>query len=94
MFDQEQRNFNWFPFFILALYVMGINRKWGSILLVPGVIGFLSIMNTFTHLHIPVAVSVLRTLYSVSLGLVVGLLFILIFKIGYRWVSKAIARWS
>ncbi|WP_155593659.1 DUF5693 family protein [Lysinibacillus cavernae] len=83
-----------FPFFILALYVMGINRKWGSILLVPGVIGFLSIVNTFTHLHIPVAVSVLRTLYSVSLGLVVGLVFILLFKIGYRWVSKAIARWS
>ncbi|MFB7352436.1 DUF5693 family protein, partial [Bacillus thuringiensis] len=59
-----------FPFFVLALYVMGINRKWGSILLVPGVIGFLSIVNTFTHLHIPVAVSVLRTLYSVSLGFV------------------------
>lgn len=83
-----------FPFFVLALYVMGINRKWGSILLVPGVIGFLSIVNTFTHLHIPVAVSVLRTLYSVSLGFVIGLVFILIFKIGYRWVSKAIARWS
>ncbi|MEA0554015.1 DUF5693 family protein [Lysinibacillus irui] len=83
-----------FPFFVLALYVMGINRKWGSILLVPGVIGFLSIVNTFTHLHIPVAVSVLRTLYSVSLGFVIGLVFIFIFKIGYRWVSKAIARWS
>lgn len=83
-----------FPFFILALYVMGINRKWGSILLVPGVIGFLSIVNTFTHLHIPIAVSVLRTLYSVSLGFVIGLVFILIFKVGYRWVSKAIARWS
>ncbi|UZN00038.1 DUF5693 family protein [Lysinibacillus sp. MHQ-1] len=68
-----------FPFFVLALYVMGINRKWGSILLVPGVIGFLSIVNTFTHLHIPVAVSVLRTLYSVSLGFVIGLVFILIF---------------
>ncbi|MCG7433796.1 DUF5693 family protein [Lysinibacillus fusiformis] len=83
-----------FPFFVLALYVMGINRKWGSILLVPGVIGFLSIVNTFTHLHIPVAVSVLRTLYSVSLGFIIGLVFILIFKVGYRWVSKAIARWS
>lgn len=83
-----------FPFFVLALYVMGINRKWGSILLVPGVIGFLSIVNTFTHLHIPVAVSLLRTLYSVSLGFIIGLVFILIFKVGYRWVSKAIARWS
>ncbi|MFJ7734107.1 DUF5693 family protein [Lysinibacillus sp. NPDC097231] len=83
-----------FPFFVLGLYVMGINRKWGSILLVPGVIGFLSIVNTFTHLHIPVAVSALRTLYSVSLGFVIGLVFIFIFKIGYRFISKAIARWS
>jgi len=83
-----------FPFFVLALYVMGINRKWGSILLVPGVIGFLSIVNTFTHLHIPVEVSALRTLYSVSLGFVVGLVFIFIFKIGYRFISKAVARWS
>jgi len=73
---------------------MGINRKWGSILLVPGVIGFLSIVNTFTHLHIPVAVSVLRTCYSVVLGFVIGLVFILIFKLLYRWASKAIARWS
>lgn len=83
-----------FPFFILALYVMGNNRKWGSILLVPGVIGFLSIVNTFTHLHIPIAVSVLRTLYSVSLGFVVGLVFILLFKFGYHYITKAIARWS
>ncbi|MFJ7371579.1 DUF5693 family protein [Lysinibacillus sp. NPDC098008] len=83
-----------FPFFVLALYVMGINRKWGSILLVPGVIGFLSIVNTFTHLHIPVAVSVLRTCYSVVLGFVIGLIFILIFKLIYRWASKAIARWT
>ena len=83
-----------FPFFVLALYVMGINRKWGSILLVPGVIGFLSIVNTFTHLHIPVAVSVLRTCYSVVLGFVIGLVFIVIFKLLYRWASKAIARWS
>ncbi|OXS77354.1 hypothetical protein B1B04_00800 [Lysinibacillus sp. KCTC 33748] len=83
-----------FPFFVLSLYVMGINRKWGSILLVPGVIGFLSIVNTFTHLHIPVEVSALRTLYSVILGFVVGLVFIFIFKIGYRFISKAVARWS
>lgn len=83
-----------FPLFVLALYVMGINKKWGSILLVPGVIGFLSIVNTFTHLHIPISVSALRTLYSVSLGFVIGLVFILIFKFGYRFISKAIARWT
>jgi hypothetical protein len=83
-----------FPIFVTALYAMNINRKLGSILLIPGVIGFLSIMNTFTHLHIPVAVSLLRTAYSVVLGFIVGLVFIVIFKILYKIVSKFIARWS
>ena len=55
-----------FPFFILALYVMGINRKWGSILLVPGVIGFLSIMNTFTHLHPSSCFCVTYTIQRIS----------------------------
>ncbi len=83
-----------FPFFVLALYVMGINKKWGTILLIPGVIGFLSIMNTFTHLHIPVSVSLLRTLYSTVLGFVIGLVFIVIFKIAFHYITKAKTRWS
>ncbi|AWE09205.1 hypothetical protein DCE79_02510 [Lysinibacillus sp. 2017] len=83
-----------FPIFVTALYAMGINRKLGSILLIPGVIGFLSMMNTFTHLHIPVGVSILRSAYSVVLGFVVGLVFIVIFKILYKYVKKFIARWS
>lgn len=83
-----------FPFFVLALYVMGINKKWGTILLIPGVIGFLSIMNTFTHLHIPVSVSLLRTLYSTVLGFAIGLIFIVIFKICVHYFTKAKTRWS
>jgi len=82
-----------FPFFVLALYVMDINKKWGAILLIPGVIGFLSIVNTFTHLHIPVSVSLLRTLYSTVLGFVIGLVFIVIFKIACHYISKAKTRW-
>lgn len=83
-----------FPFFVLALYVMGINKKLGSILLIPGVIGFLSIMNTFTHLHIPLDVSILRTLYSIVFGFVVGLVFIGVYIVLAKIVKKAIARWS
>ncbi|WP_234402415.1 DUF5693 family protein [Oceanobacillus damuensis] len=83
-----------FPFFILALYVMGIDKKWGSILLIPGVIGFLSIMNTFTHFHIPLSISLLRTIYSVILGYLIGLLFIFIVKKGYQFISKRISRWT
>ncbi|RHW39977.1 hypothetical protein D1B33_03785 [Lysinibacillus yapensis] len=83
-----------FPFFVLALYVMGINKKWGTILLIPGVIGFLSIMNTFTHLHIPVSVSLLRTLYSTVLGFLIGLVFIFIFNLLVKWMMKVKMRWS
>ncbi|PWW31251.1 O-antigen/teichoic acid export membrane protein [Cytobacillus oceanisediminis] len=69
-----------FPFYILALYVIGINKKWGVFLLIPGVIGFLSIMNTFTHLHIPLYVSILRTAYSLIIGLIIGWVLVLIAK--------------
>ncbi len=82
-----------FPFFVLALYVMGICRRWGSVLLVVGVIGFLSIVNTFTHLHIPVDVSLLRTAYSVVLGFIIGLVFIAVFKVGMALWKKAKVRW-
>jgi hypothetical protein len=84
-----------FPFYLLALYVMGINKKWGKFLLIPGVIGFLSIVNTFTHLHIPLYISVLRTFYSLVLGFAIGMLFIYLFKICYRHIHKVVrARWS
>lgn len=82
-----------FPFFVLALYVMGISRRWGSVLLVIGVIGFLSIVNTFTHLHIPVDVSLLRTAYSVILGFIIGLVFIAVFKVCMALWNKAKVRW-
>ncbi|HWL25094.1 MAG TPA: DUF5693 family protein, partial [Ureibacillus sp.] len=78
-----------FPFFVLALYAMGVNRKRGMIFLIPGVIGFLSIVNTFTHLHIPIGVSLLRTAYSVVLGFVIGLVFIAIYKIIVSLYNKA-----
>lgn len=77
-----------FPFFVLAMYVMGINRKWGSILLIPGVIGLLSIVNTFTHFHIPLEVSLLRTLYGAVIGFVVGLVFIGIYNLIVKNVRK------
>ncbi|KMY52474.1 hypothetical protein AC625_22320 [Peribacillus loiseleuriae] len=83
-----------FPFYMLALYVMSFNKKWGKFILIPGVIGFLSIMNTFTHLHIPLYISTLRTFYSIVLGFIVGYLFIIVFKFGYRYISRMVkARW-
>ncbi|MBM7551692.1 DUF5693 family protein [Thalassobacillus pellis] len=84
-----------FPFYLLALYVMGINKKWGVFLLVPGVIGFLSMMNTFTHFHIPLYISLLRTAYSLAFGYVIGIIAIYCFRFIFRYLSKVLrTRWS
>lgn len=77
-----------FPFFVLALYIYPLNQKIGLYLLIPGVIGYLSIVNTFTHLHIPLYISLLRTFYSLALGLVIGLIFIFLYKQGRSIYEK------
>lgn len=77
-----------FPFFILSLYVMGKNKIIGRLLLIPGVIGFLSIMNTFTHFHIPLHLSLLRTIYSIVIGYMIGILFIYLYKICTPYIFK------
>ncbi|WP_143469640.1 DUF5693 family protein [Lentibacillus sediminis] len=80
-----------FPFYILALYVISFHRIWGKILLVPGVVGFLSIVNTFTHFHVPLHISLLRTAYSVLIGYLLGLLLIYILFYVYRFYRR---RWT
>lgn len=84
-----------FPFFIFALYIIRSYGKIGYFLLVPSVIGFLSMVNTFTHLHIPLSISLLRTTYSLVLGFFFGLVLIYLYKwIGKRVFSILKARWQ
>lgn len=70
-----------FPFFILGLYGTMLKRKWAPIILIFGALGFSSMVGTFTHLHTPLDVSLLRTVNSLTLGFVVGLVLIYIVKI-------------
>ncbi|WP_088052908.1 DUF5693 family protein [Virgibacillus dakarensis] len=81
-----------FPFYLLAIYVIGRNRLLGKFLIIPGSIGFLSVMNTFTHLHIPLHISLLRTAYSIVLGYILGLLLILIYRKCVPFITKRIRR--
>lgn len=57
------------------------------------VIGFASIANTFSHLRTPIYLSVARTAYSISFGLVIGIAFailaLLIVKIMNRYFRSA-----
>lgn len=77
-----------FPAYMLALFVINKQKKLGAVLLVVGTIGWLSIMNTFTHLHIPLFISFIRTMYSLGLGLLIGIVLIYV----YEWVWKKVIR--
>lgn len=77
-----------FPAYLLALFVINKQKQLGAILLVVGTIGWLSIMNTFTHLHIPLFISFIRTIYSLGLGLLIGIVLIYV----YQWVWKKVIR--
>ncbi|WP_055441698.1 DUF5693 family protein [Anoxybacillus suryakundensis] len=77
-----------FPAYMLALFVINKQKKLGSILLVVGTIGWLSMINTFTHLHIPLFISFIRTMYSLGLGLLIGIVLIYV----YEWVWKKVIR--
>ncbi|KFZ42304.1 DUF5693 family protein [Anoxybacillus sp. KU2-6(11)] len=77
-----------FPAYLLALFVINKQKKLGAILLIVGTIGWLSMINTFTHLHIPLFISFIRTMYSLGLGLLIGTALIYV----YEWVWKKVIR--
>lgn len=62
------------PAFILAavMAMMG-HRKLLGFAVVIGVIGQVSMVNTFSHLHTPLVVTLIRTFNGLALGLVIGL---------------------
>jgi len=74
------------PVLLVAIFYW--NRyKWAKWLTPVAVIGQLSMVSTFTHLHSPVLISSIRTFNGLWIGLFVGLLFILAFEAGKRIVK-------
>ncbi|RBW67595.1 DUF5693 family protein [Bacillus taeanensis] len=82
-----------FPLFVVALYVSAKTKN-GRLLFIPSVIGFLSLVNTFTHLHIPLYVSLLRSFYSLFFGFIIGAVLIVLYKRLSKYAEKAIVRWK
>jgi hypothetical protein len=66
------------PAMLMALF-LGY-RHWRLPLILLGAIGQVSLLNTFTHLHTPVAVSLLRTFNGLWLGILIGLVLILAYR--------------
>jgi len=78
-----------YPVLLLgALYYLRSDRKLMWAFLIVGVIGPISTLNTFCHVHSPLLISVLRAIYGVILGIAVGLIYYSLYLV-YRKLSRS-----
>jgi hypothetical protein len=76
------------PILVLAFFFLAgthLEAKIGQWLMVPAVIGLASMMNTFSHAHTPIVLSLLRTVHGIWLGIFIGVLLVFALK----WFSAA-----
>lgn len=79
------------PFMILALYyLLRGERKYLLPLFVIGSVGQLTVLNTFSHIHTPLVVSLVRVFSSMVLGILIGFMLIWI----YRKLETIIAKYG
>jgi len=76
------------PLFLLGGY-MAFKYRSALILLLVGVIGQASIVDTFAHLHTPLVISSIRVVYGLVFGTLIGLVLIAVWEI----VSRSWQRW-
>lgn len=78
-----------YPILVLGMYIIYQGKGWeqriGKYLLAGGAIGFLSTVNTFTHLHIPIYLSLLRVVYGFVFGALLGLVLIFLYRLGKKY---------
>ena len=80
------------PLFVLGLF-LSLRYRAAWALMIVGVLGQLSMVDTFAHIHSPIALSLIRSLLGLGLGLVIGLALIAIWQLGEgawrRWRMPA-----
>lgn len=78
------------PFLILAFYYLLKKEKHGLALpfLIIGSIGPITVINTFTHIHTPLMVSLLRVISASILGILGGLVLIWLYRLIARYWLK------
>ena len=74
------------PFMLLMLY-LGYKHRYLP-LLALGTIGQISLVNTFAHVHTPLIISVIRTINGIWLGIAIGIMLILLWRLYKRWEGR------
>lgn len=77
------------PLMVLGLF-LAFRYRYGMYLLIIGVMGQLSMVGTFTHIHTPLDISAIRVVLGLVLGLLLGLVAVFVWQTAER-VWK---RWS
>jgi hypothetical protein len=77
------------PLFLLGGYLAVKHRKAVYFLLI-GVIGQLSIVDTFCHLHTPLLISAIRITYGLVFGALIGLVYIAVWQV----LARGWNRWA
>jgi len=75
----------------IALALRG-RRAWLPLAAFLGVIGQVSLVNTFCHLHTPLAVSFLRTAHGLWIGAAVGVIVILVWRLVFVRAARTALR--
>lgn len=68
-----------YPFlYLAAIFVLRGNKKWIWVPAAIGVIAPISVINSFSHIHTPIMVSMIRTVNGLVLGVIIGAIVMLI----------------
>ncbi|MFQ9697042.1 MAG: DUF5693 family protein, partial [Zhenhengia sp.] len=78
------------PAMIIMLYY-GYKEKYIP-LLVLGIIGQISLVNTYAHIHTPVMISLIRSAYGIVFGLIIGMIAIYVIKLLGKVMNKWIVK--
>ncbi|WP_199616803.1 DUF5693 family protein [Paenibacillus alkalitolerans] len=79
------------PLFVLGVYLAAVGRKSiGLFLIAVGSVGQLSIVDTFAHLHTPIGISLIRVVYGLAFGAVIGVVLAAL----WRFADKGWKTWS
>ncbi|WP_269883382.1 DUF5693 family protein [Paenibacillus gyeongsangnamensis] len=76
------------PLFLLGAYLSYRYRS-ALLFILVGVIGQASIVDTFAHLHTPLKISLIRIIYGLGFGTLIGIALIVVWEI----VSRSWRRW-
>ncbi|MGG6312629.1 DUF5693 family protein [Paenibacillus macerans] len=77
------------PLFIVGVFA-AFRYRWAMFAMIIAVMGQLSMVDTFAHIHTPAVLSLIRGVLGLGLGLIVGLIAVLVWQI----IERCWDKWS